>query len=191
MTTKIKVDSVQGLKGVKIRVPGEITDRIIRLLGGVTVAAPVTKIFELFAQGVVDGSVFNVDGYKNFRLGKYIKYVTLFPDGLYNVSFFLVMNRGKWDALPAQDQKAIMSVSGETFARHAGSVWDAEDKASIVLMEKNGVTITRASGAFLSDVRERVSGLRGEWLGDAKKVGVDGQALLDALAKEYKAVGGS
>lgn len=187
MMAKKPVTSIGDLAGAKIRVPGEVTSRIISMLGGVPVAAPTTQVFDMISKGVVDGSVYNLDAYKNFRLEKYIHHVTTFDGGLYNISFFLVMNEGRWNALPPADQAAIMAVSGEAFARRAGRTWDSEDAATLELLAKNGVTVTRADAAFVQAVRERTRGLREEWLRDVKAKGLDGDKLLAELQREYRA----
>lgn len=186
MTAKKPVTSIGDLNGAKIRVPGEMTSRIVTLLGGVPVAAPTTQVFDMLSKGVVDGSVYNIDAYKNFRLDKYINNITTFQDGLYNISFFLVMNEAKWNQLSREDRNAIMSVSGEAFARRAGRVWDSEDRATLELMAKNGANVVRADRAFLEAVRERTKGLREEWLREVRAKGVDGEKLLATLRREYQ-----
>jgi TRAP-type transport system periplasmic protein len=187
MTSKRPVTSIGDLSGMKIRVPGELTSRIVSLLGAVPVAAPTTQVFDMLSKGVVDGSVYNIDAYKNFRLDKHINNITTFDGGLYNISFFLVMNEGKWNAIPPADQAAIMKVSGEAFARRAGRIWDTEDVASLELARKNGATVMRADAAFEQAVRQRTAVLREEWLRDVKAKGLDGEKLLAELQREYRA----
>lgn len=185
MTTRAKVDSLAALRGLKIRVPGEAASHIIKTLGGVPVSVPATQVFELLSQGVVDGSVYNIDAYKNFRLDRFMKFVTTVPNGLYNVSFFLVMNQKKWDSLSKADQAAIEKVSGEVFARRAGRTWDEEDKLSIELMKKNDVQITQASPQFLADIQAKLGDLRAEWVSGANKRGADGNKLFQKFKQEY------
>jgi TRAP-type C4-dicarboxylate transport system substrate-binding protein len=187
MTSKKPVTSIQDLSGMKIRVPGELTSRIVSLLGGVPVAAPTTQVFDMLSKGIVDGSVYNIDAYKNFRLDKYINNITTFDGGLYNISFFVVMNEGKWKALSEADRKAIMGVSGEAFARRAGRTWDAEDKATLELAKKNGAKVVRADAAFTRAVRQRTDDLREEWVLEVKQKRLDGAKLLSELQRQYKA----
>lgn len=187
MTSQKPVTSIGDLNGMKIRVPGELTSKIVSLLGAVPVAAPTTQVFDMLSKGVVDGSVYNIDAYKNFRLDKHINTITTFDGGLYNISFFVVMNEGKWKAIPRADQDAIMSVSGEAFARRAGRTWDTEDKAALELARKNGAKVTSADAAFIKAVDERTRSLRTEWLRDVKAKGIDGEKLLADLQREYKA----
>jgi len=49
-----------------------------------------------------------------------VKYATFFPGGFYSSAFGFFMNEDKWNALPKQDQDALLSVSGEVLARLAG-----------------------------------------------------------------------
>jgi TRAP-type C4-dicarboxylate transport system substrate-binding protein len=188
MTTKKKIDSIAALSGLKIRVSGENTSKIMSLLGAVPVAVPATQVYELLSQGVVDGSVYNIDAYKNFHLERFMKFVTTVSDGLYNISFFLVMNKPKWDSLSLADQAAIERVSGEAFATRAGKVWDSEDKLSLELMGKNGVEITPMQGQFRDDVASRLVVLKDEWIKAAKERGVDGEKLLKEFSEQYAAV---
>lgn len=187
MTSKKPVTSIGDLSGMKIRVPGELTSRIVSLLGGVPVAAPTTQVFDMLSKGVVDGSVYNIDAYKNFRLDKYINNITTFDGGLYNISFFLVMNEAKWKSIPAADQQAIMTVSGEAFARRAGRTWDTEDAAALELARKNGARVTRADGAFIRAVRQRTDDLREEWVLEVKAKGLDGEKVLAELQRRNRA----
>ena len=117
-----------------------------------------------------------------------MKYVTTVPEGLYNISFFLVMNKTKWDSISKADREAIERVSGEAFARRAGRVWDTEDKLALELMAKNSVEITRMDGKFREEVAARLAEVRNEWLESAGKHGVDGSALLDKFRREYQAL---
>ena len=51
----------------------------------------------------------------------------MFPGGLYNVSFAMIMNPAKWSQISEADRAAINKLSGEALARRAGKAWDATD----------------------------------------------------------------
>jgi TRAP-type C4-dicarboxylate transport system substrate-binding protein len=119
-----------------------------------------------------------------------VKYATLVPGGLYNTSFFLVMNPRKFNSLSAADQAALMKVSGENFAHIAGKGWDAADKAGIAAMEKDGVQITNASDALIKDIRSKTAAIEADWINKVTAKGVDGvQALKDLRAEIAKLQG--
>lgn len=187
LTTKKKIDTLESLRGTKLRVPGEMSSRVFKDLGAVPISAPATQVFDLVSQGVVDGAAFNIDAYKNFRLDRFMKLATVFPEGLYNTSLFLVMNRKKWDALPKQDQDAIWKVSSEAFARRAGKVWDDEAQISIDAMKENKVELTVMDPKLRSQIEPKLAHLRTEWVQEVKaKRGVDGERLLQKLRQEYQ-----
>ncbi len=188
LTSKKKIDTLDALRGMKLRVPGEMSSHVLKALGAVPISAPATQVFDLVSQGVVDGASFNIDAYKNFRLDRFMKLATIFPEGLYNTSLFLVMNRKKWDALPKQDQDAIWKVSSESFSRRAGKVWDDEAKISIDLMKENKVDLTIMDPKFRSQIEPKLAHLRADWLAEVKKQrGIDGEKLLQKLQQEYRA----
>lgn len=188
LTAKKKIDSIDAFRGTKLRVGGEMSSRIFKELGAVTVAAPATQVFDLVSQGVVDGAAFNIDAYKNFRLDRFMKLATVIPEGFYNTSFFLVMNGKRWDALPKQDQDAIWKVSSEQFARRAGRVWDEEAQISIAAMKESKVELTVLDGSQKAQIAAKLAPLRGEWIAEVKKAhNLDGEKLLAALQREYQA----
>lgn len=188
MTTKKRVDSLESLRGLKLRVPGEMSARVLRELGAVPISVPAPQVFEVVSQGVVDGATFNLDAYKNLRLDRLMKFVTIVPEGLYNTSLFLVMNRKKWDALPKADQDAIAKVSGEAFARKAGKVWDDEAKISLGLMKRNNVDVVVMDEKLRAQIAPKLAFLRDEWLKEMKKRAIDGERVLQKLRHEYKAL---
>lgn len=188
LTSKKKIDSIEALRGTKLRVGGEMSSRVFKELGAVPVAAPATQVFDLVSQGVVDGAAFNIDAYKNFRLDRFMKLATVVPEGFYNTSFFLVMNRNRWDSLPKQDQDAIWKVSAEPFARHAGRIWDEEAQISIAAMKENNVELTILGPKEKAQMAAKLANLRTEWIAEVKKAyGLDGEKLLATLQREYQA----
>ena len=110
--------------------------------------------------------------------------MTIVPKGLYNTSFFVVMNQARWDSLDDADRLAIESVSGEAFARMAGRAWDRADTAGMAAIGDLGIAVTRLTGEALEELHTRVAFAEEQWIGMAKQRGVDGEAALRALRAE-------
>ena len=106
------------------------------------------------------------------------------PGGLYNTSFFVVMNRRTWDGLSEEDKAAIDSVSGEAMARLAGQAWDAADAAGTKVMSDKGVALSQADAAMTAELEEKLAGIEQDFLDAAAKSGVDGAAALEMLRAE-------
>ena len=145
--SKRAINQLSDLKGLKIRVGGGVVNDAAKAMGVTALLKPAPKSYELMSNGVADGVFFPQESIKSFKLTKLVKHATIVPGGMYNTSFFLVMNPAKFSALSAADQAGVMRASGENFARLAGKAWDAADKAGRKAMEADGVkVITRICG---------------------------------------------
>ena len=140
-----KYESLDDIKGLKVRIGGGIAQSSSKALGLVPLQAPVTKAYELLSGGVADGIQLPSESISFFKLDRIIKQGFIFDGGLYNVSMFLVMNKKKWNKLSQDDQKAINSVSGEALAKMAGKAWDKADDKGIDASLKNGIILKKLS----------------------------------------------
>ena len=94
--TKRPINSLKDLEGLKIRVGGGVVNDVAKALGTVPMLKPAPESYELLSQGVADGLFFPKESALSFKLIPLIKHVTFVPDGLYNVSFVMIMNPAKW-----------------------------------------------------------------------------------------------
>jgi TRAP-type C4-dicarboxylate transport system substrate-binding protein len=179
--SKKAVTKVADLDGMKLRVGGGVVNDVASSLGAVPLLKPASKSYELLSHGVADGTLLPGESIMSFKIQDLVKHTTVVPGGLYNVSFFLVMNKDRFADLSKKDQDAIMSVSGESFAVMAGKAWDAADKAAIEAAKANGNQIITADDAFVADVKKRTAHIEGEWIKAANERGVDGAAALAEL----------
>ena len=179
--------SVDELKGMRLRSTGSGVSESYKRLGITPVGAPVTETREMLSRGIIDGLGFGVEAIYNFNVNKYIKQVTRIPGGLYSASFFLVVNQSKWNSISEKDRDAIMEIAGEKLARNLGRVWDDEEASGVEKAKRDGIKLYDASGDFLSTFKERLKGFDTEWVGKAKKLGVDGAAALEMYRREAAA----
>ncbi|WP_366657172.1 TRAP transporter substrate-binding protein [Fodinicurvata sp. EGI_FJ10296] len=181
------VEAVEDLDGMKLRVGGGIVSQVADLLNVVTVPAPSTETYELLSNGVADGILFPHESVPFFNLEGVLEYGTIVPGGLYNTSFFFVMNADRFDALSAEDQEAIMSVSGEDFSRMAGRAWDEADAAGLEAIEEAGIEMITASDAMIDSLRETLSPVEEGLVESMNEAGVDGGAALEMFRAEVEA----
>jgi TRAP-type C4-dicarboxylate transport system substrate-binding protein len=187
-TVKKRVTTVADLTGMKIRSGGGISEGAAKALGASPLVKPAPESYEILSSGVADGTFFPSESIKSFNLDKVIHYATFFPGGFYSSSFGFFMNEDKWNALPKQDQDAILAVSGEVLARLAGRAWDAADKVGLEAMKAANVEIIEASPAFVADVRQRTEPLVQDWIKSANAKGVDGAKVVAEFHEELKRV---
>ncbi|MEM8552964.1 MAG: TRAP transporter substrate-binding protein [Pseudomonadota bacterium] len=189
-TTGEPVGSLEDTDGLKMRVGGGLANMVAQRLGMVPVSAPSPQVFEILSNGVADGILFPPESVPFFRIDSVLKHGVEVPGGLYNTSFFMIMNSDTWDGLSDEDKAAIDGLSGVALARRAGQAWDAADAAGRDAMTAAGMTLSTAPEAFVGEITEALDGVDAVFLDAAKEKGVDGEAALSAL-REKVGAGGS
>jgi TRAP-type C4-dicarboxylate transport system substrate-binding protein len=183
-TTNKPILQVADLKNLKMRASAGTQSDIGTALGVVPIGAPVTEAYDMLSRGIIDGTFLPPDSIYSFKMNKFLGYQTKVPLGLNNSAFFVVINQAKWNALPKADQDAIMSVSGETFAREAGRIWDDQDSIANKEFASSGMKISTMSPEMTAELKSRLAFIDGGWVKEANARGIDGQAALDMLRRE-------
>jgi TRAP-type transport system periplasmic protein len=137
--TKAPVRKLEDLKGMKIRATGT-TAKIVSALGATPVAMPMGDSYDAISRGVAEGIVCPTESLQGWKLGEVIKYSTQDFGAAYSVTFFVVMNKAKWNSLPADVQKAIEAVNAEWIDK-TGNGWDEIDKAGSAFAAGLGDTV--------------------------------------------------
>ncbi|SLN59818.1 C4-dicarboxylate-binding periplasmic protein precursor [Aquimixticola soesokkakensis] len=183
----VDVSDPDVLKGQKLRVGGGIVHEVASALGAVPVEGPSSKAYELLSQGVADGILFPPESVSFFKLIPQLDTAITVPGGLYNTSFYVIMNKAKWDSLSAEDQAAIDGVTGEALARMAGAMWDRVDAEGVTAMDGK-ITITPATDAQLAAWTQTLSPIVAAKIAEVSQTGIDGQAAYDMFLSEIDAV---
>lgn len=182
-TTGRDVTPMAELAGAKIRVASAVTNELAEAMGMVALQAPSSKSYELLSNGVADGIYFPYESVPFFKLDSLLEKGLTVPGGLYNVSFFFVMNQAKWDGLSPEDQSAIDSVSGEALVRMTGRAWDNADAAARDGIEAK-IDMHEASEAEMENIRAAAQTVYDTVRGKYEAKGVDFDAALAMLKEE-------
>jgi len=102
---------LEDLKGYELRASGTGA-KILELLGAAPVAMPQSDVPEALQKGVIKGNVSSLEVMKDFKYAEYCRHVTGNVN-LFVVSFAVVMNKGKWESLPADVKKVIDDLGKE------------------------------------------------------------------------------
>lgn len=182
--SKHAVQKLSDLEGLKIRVGGGVVNEVAKAINVTALLKPAPQSYELMSNGVADGVFFPKESIKSFKLTKLVRHATLVPGGLYNTSFFLVMNPAKFNALSKADREGLLKVSGEHFSRIAGKGWDDADKAGVDAMKADGVQVITASPALVADIKAKTAAIEAKWVADMKAKGIDGAKIMADLRAE-------
>jgi TRAP-type transport system periplasmic protein len=183
------IDTPDDLKGQKVRMGGPIQKRLLEELGAIPVEGPGTKAYELLQGGVIDASLHPIESVVNFRLDGILKNHTIIPGGLYDASFFIVMNEGKFKGLSAADQQAVMKVSGEMLSRRWGQEFDKQDKAAQAKLRADGHKFSEPNKTLLDNVRKVRTDMLKELQAEGPSFGVkDVGAMVGFYEQQYKSL---
>lgn len=180
------MSSPDDLANQKFRMGGPIQEKLLTALGAVPVAAPATKAYEMLESGVIDGSLHTMESVVNFRLEDSLKHHTIFPNGFYDATFFVIMNGDKWDGLKDQDKTAIESIIGETLSAEWGKNFDMHNPAAIEKLSAAGHNIVEATPELIAAVNTIYDVMVADWIETAEAGGViDPKGMLNFYNDTY------
>ncbi len=168
--TSKPVNTIDDLKGMKLRGPTRIVNSMLEKLGSTPVGMPIPAVPEALSKGVVDGTVIPWEVTAPLKISELVKNHSGFAEapGLYTATFGFVMNKAKYEGLP-DDLKAIIDKnSGAETAAMFGQAMKDGDVTGEKLAKDAGNTIITLDGE------------RDKW-----------QAITDEVAKEWVAEMGS
>lgn len=126
LAAKKQIKTLDEVKGLKVRATG-LSANIVTALGGNPVAMAQPETYDALSKGVVEATLCPMETLKGWKQGEVIDAVTDSSHIGYTTAMFVVMNKAKWEALPADVQKIFMDVSKEWVDKH-GAAWDKADQ---------------------------------------------------------------
>ncbi|WP_207481253.1 TRAP transporter substrate-binding protein [Arenibaculum pallidiluteum] len=182
-----KVSSLADLAGKKIRIGGNVTGRIVSMLGATPVQLPPTEAQQAMTRGIADGITFPAESLVFFNIHPVIKSAIRFPGGLYTDTFWLAFNQGVWDQLTPSQKAAVEKHSGLAIAIRAGLAWSAGDRWAFNALQ--GLQTYTLSAEETAKAKETLKVMEQEWLAEAQKRSLPGPEILDyarVMAQSYR-----
>lgn len=183
---------VKGLadwKGLKMRTSTRLGAKTVMALGGSPVAMPPAQVTEAISKGVVDGALGAWELVVPTKLDEVTKFHARPPVGQFYPSatvLMVLMNKQKYDGLPADLKALIDKHSGSALVDKFGFVFDDEGRNNQKRLLARGNKINEYSAAEMASMRKAVTGVEDEWVKQVADKGVDGAKLI-AAARELAA----
>jgi TRAP-type C4-dicarboxylate transport system substrate-binding protein len=182
--TQKPVRTMEDMQGLKIRSTG-LSARIVESLGGVAVAMPQNAAYEALQKGVVEGTFAPMETLKGWKQAEVIKYTTDSRAIGYTTAMYVVMNRGKWEKLPADVQKVFEAVSQEWIDVH-GEQWDKDDAAGREYTLSLGNQILELSDEETARWEKAVQPIMEDYAAGVEAKGLDGAAYVSTVKELIK-----
>jgi len=174
------VKKLADIRKLELRVSGTGAD-ILKALGGIPVAMPQSETPEALQKGIVKGSVSSLEVLKDMNYAAYCPYSI--NANLYLVSFAVVMNKQKYNALPADVKKAIDDLARE-HAEWTGAYVDNHVTESIEwskkTMKHSNIALTDAERM---QIEKLVKPVIDTYITRVSQKGINGKALIEGVKK--------
>jgi TRAP-type C4-dicarboxylate transport system substrate-binding protein len=158
---KVKVDNLEALKGVKVRVPDKNAADMLNAAGMSGVLIPWGETIPALAAGVVAGvstsSVSGVDG----KFWEFLKFV--YRTNHVWSSQIMTVNLDAWKKLTPEQQKAVEDLA----KRLEPEFWAtsiAADADSAARLKAEGMEIVELPAPMMADFRKRTAGLLDDFM---------------------------
>lgn len=175
-----EVHSLDDLAGLNIRVPSRNAGLVVQAWGANPVSMPAPEIYNAMQTGVIDGAMIDATTLGAFRLAEVTRSITMGMDTTISL-FFLVANRDTFDALPADQQQALLD-AGHAAALSGSQAWlgvadralaafaATEGKSVITLAPEEAARFNAASGPVVAQI-----------IADAQASGIPAAEFVAAL----------
>ena len=179
---KHPITKMSDFRGLKMRAPTRMTNKMIAAFGATPVAMPMPAVAEAVSKGVVDGYVLPwevIPAIKLHELTKFHSETDKSMPSLYTALFIIAMNPAKYDSLPDDLKKVIDANSGADFSASIGKAWDESAPPAREKAVAHGNAFATISVEELSKWRKVGDKLSASWAKEMDGKGYKGQAMLD------------
>ncbi len=186
---KNPVHKLSDFNGVEIRTTGMASD-VVKAYGGVPSSMEFSEVYEALRSGLVDGC------YTNFGAGGFIKIqevlgyclITPFANSVYTY----VMNKAKWDSMPAAQQELFTQCVDEVCEEYGFVYGDDGYKTNQSNLDCiDGLKeLLFAEGDLAEEMKAATADLTGKYVEQLEAQGIPGQQYFDELeqlAAKYNA----
>jgi TRAP-type C4-dicarboxylate transport system substrate-binding protein len=185
--TKNAVNTVDDFKGMKLRTPSRTAAWIVEAAGGSPLQVALPELAPMLSKGTVSGAVLTYEIAPAVKMQDLVDHFTTFDGAqprMGTTVFMFLMNKAKYESLPADLKKVIDDNSGRKLAPFAIQVWDMIDQDGLKVMQsKPKNKFVALNAAETERFRKLVQPVFGRFKEEVDKSGSDGaKVIADAEA---------
>jgi TRAP-type C4-dicarboxylate transport system substrate-binding protein len=181
-TRERQIKTAADFKGLKMRAPTRMTNKLLASLGASPVGMPMPATADALSKGTIDGMLFPweiIPALKFQELVKFHSETDQTRGALYSAGFILAMNEAKYNSLPAELKAVIDRNSGAALSGQIGKTWDESAAAGKKAAQDRGNTIYTIPASEIDTWASMTAPLYDEWVADMSKRGLNGKQMLD------------
>ncbi|MBH8580917.1 TRAP transporter substrate-binding protein [Bisbaumannia pacifica] len=163
------LNSLEAMRGQKIRVFGHESGEMIRLLGGEPSTVAFGELYTSLQRGTIDGALTGMDGANAARVYEVVDHNTWW-NWSYPVEFTFV-NQDAMAALP-EDLQEIVREEARLINERIQADRDIGTMRILVdSIEQHGITVSGLDAETLEEFRARTQPIRDDWLQETGELG--------------------
>ncbi len=173
---KVKTNTADGLKGIKIRGADKQVIDICNAAGMAGVIIPWGELIPALASGRVDGVATSATSGVDGKFWEFLKYV--YPTNHLVSCNMVNINLDTWKKLSTAQQSAMAQIATQL----EPEFWDVSAQADVAAVKKltdNGMEVVQVPATMMSDIRKRAAPLLDEYV---KRVPASGPIVKQYLA---------
>ncbi len=140
---KLKPDGAIDLAGQRIRSAAPWV-KFVEAIGGTNVVLPPQDVYTALSRGVVDGTIWPIVSYRDFKWDQYTKFMV--EPGFMRTNLLVIVNLDRWKSLP-ESARALIEKTGIEHEKRSYEAFQAIEKADRAALIKDGVKIVELQGA--------------------------------------------
>lgn len=156
LMSREKIESVDDVKGKKIRSAGSVWDRFAKSLGAVPVNVPSSEQYEAMSRGVIDASLHVASSLKTYGLWDMVVDVVPVNVGVYRAINTFAFNPGTWAELSPEQRGVILRAASDSNFDIAYGYNQTGEEALKESAEK-GIRIQKLSDGFKKAIDDFVA----------------------------------
>ncbi|MCP4024541.1 MAG: TRAP transporter substrate-binding protein, partial [Desulfobacteraceae bacterium] len=176
--SKVAVKTLDDMKGLDLRASGGAA-QILKAWGANPVGMPMPSTVEALQKGIVKGLYSSLEVMKDFKFAESCKFVTMTDTVIY--PFAVIMNKQRWDKLPADVKKVMDDLIVEQSAWTGDYMDDHVKKAIAWSKETNNVEFIKLGDAELQKWNSKLEFLNDKWVAGANEKGLPADAIINDI----------
>lgn len=182
--SKQRITKVEDLKGVRIRVSGEMA-RVLEDYGAVKSLVPAPEVYPALERGVVDAATFpGTYAFASYRLNEIAKYY-IDRISLGSQPCFHAVSETAWSKLSPEQQKILTDLRLPAMEQ-AAQAYRAADEKNYPQWRATGVEIIEFPASERAKLQANAEKHWLEWAEDKEKRGLPGRELLQFVRTKMK-----
>ncbi len=172
--------TVDGFKGIKLRSPSRFSSLFLSALGGTPVNMPIAQVTESVSKGVIDGAMAPWEVLPATKIDEVTKYHMEGQPGqpgFTQTPMAVLMNKAKFEGLPADLKAVIDKHSGTALVEMTGKVWDQGNEDARKKMSGQGNKVLVIKNEDYAAMKKAVASVEEDWIKQATAKGLDGKKL--------------